>query len=462
MMSVGAGLLLTATGVAIDTAGAIKSKEKVQGLLDMSLLAAVSTTDMASNKGQNKQIDWSGITHNYMLSNGYPKLNPAPTVKQEGNFLTANLTNKYETEFGGMIGMKYMDLKVDSQVTLKGSQKVQIALVLDNTDSMNPNGKMTALREGATALVQAVEDGGSGSKIALVPFSKYVRVSTDFAGSPWLRLPAEYDTPRTWQQATHSGGTCHTEDRTYYIDGIEEVRPTEICNGQTTTYETKNKIVESRWEGCVGVRDQPLDSLDGDFTTRVPGLLNKIPHEVTGLNHDIEAWCPRQISPLTDNYSDLRSEIAELYGTNVTYIPIGLTWGQRVLSPIAPYDEANLTDDLRNIMVIMSDGDNTAEIRDTPETRADYEAPPYIYHASIDEEVPNANTMTANLCTQIKAEGTEIYTIAFQITDPTTKALLQSCASSGSNAYDAGNNAALVTAFENIAESLESEIRLTR
>lgn len=462
MTSVIMGVLLVGVGVAIDIAGALKSKQELQGMLDMGLLAAATNTENAKNYGQNKKIDWSSITHNYMISNGYSASNPAPIVNVNGNFLTANLAHQYETSFGGFLGVDQMNINIGSQVTLKGTSAVQIALVLDNTDSMNPNGKMTALKDGARALVNAVEDGGSQSKIALVPFAKYVRLNTSYAGSPWLETPQEYDTPRTWEQATHSGGTCHLEDQVFNVDGVEVTRETSVCTGQTTTYETMHMIVESRWEGCVGIRDQPLDTLDGNYTTRIPGLLNRIPKELTGLYIDVEAWCPYEIIPLTNDYNSLKNHIGELYGTNKTYLPMGLTWGQRVLSPVAPFDEATPSEDIKNIMVIMSDGDNTAEIRDTAETNAEYQAPPYIYEAKDDEDVPNANTMTARLCSQIKAQGTEIYTIAFQISDPETKTLLQNCASSTSHSYDAGSNASLVAAFETIAESLESEIRITK
>lgn len=462
MSSVVIAMLSLGMAVSVDTAGAFKAKQDMQGILDISLLAAVTTTEGARNQGQNNQIDWSGITHDYMLANGYPVTAPAPTVQVQGGFLTANLTTQYETSFGGLLGMNEMDVSVGSQVTLRGGSTVQVALVLDNTESMNPNGKMTALKEGATALVDAIEDGGSGSNIALVPFARYVRVDMDFEGSSWLDVPDYYEVERVWEQATHTGGTCTEETRTRMVDGMEVEYQHTACEGQTTTYETQSRMVEGEWDGCVGVRDQPLDTLDGNYSVQVPGLRRHDRKEVTGLNSDTNVYCPREITPLTDNYSELRSEIQELYGTDITYLPIGLTWGQRVLSPGIPYDQASTDDGIRNIMVIMSDGMNTAEIRDTAETRADYEAPPWIYHASDGEAVPYANTMTASLCEQIKSEGTEIYTIAFQIDDPATKALVTNCASSGSHAYDAGSNAALVTAFENIAESLESEIRLSR
>ena len=463
MAAFAVGLLMMGVGVAVDMSGAVSAKKDLQAMLDMGLLAAATDVPVTRNRGQENQIDYRGKTHSSMLSNGYGVSDPLPIVQVEGNYLTGTATYKYQTAFGGLIGRNYMDIRVGSQVSLKGTQNLQIALVLDNTDSMNPNGKMTALKQGAVALVDAIEASGSASNIALVPFAKYVRVDMDFAGVPWLDLPNEYEVERTWQQATHSGGVCTVEDRIYYVDGVEEIRPTNVCTGQTTTYETQSRMVEGVWDGCVGVRDTPNDAVDGNYSFGVPGLLHKDRFEVTGLNIDIPAYCPAEIVPLTADYDDLRDNIGNLFGTGTTYLPMGLMWGQRVLSPIVPYHEAASTDISKNVMVIMSDGKNTAEVRDTAQTRATHEAPPYIYEAkSVTEVVPLADALTASLCTEIKESGTEIYTIAFQIGDLPTQTILENCASSSAHAYTAENNGALVIAFENIADNLESVVRISR
>lgn len=466
ILALGVGVLALGVGVAVDTSGATKARQTLQASLDLALLAAAANASQGfmpeEQDGDNYDYDYAADVHEFMIANGYNPAMPAPTVKHENSFLIAQASEVYVPTFGKLLGLKEMNLNVVSEVTLRGSAKVQIALVLDNTNSMNSGGKMTALKSGARDLVNAVRDGGSQSEIAIIPFSKYVRIDTSHRGSPWLVVPTEYDTDRTWQQATHTGGTCELVDQEYNVDGIIEIRPTTVCKDQITTYETQHRVIESRWEGCVGVRNKPLDSLDGGFVTPVPALLNTIPTEVTGLHVDVKSWCPRTITPLTNDYTKLHAEINELYGTGVTYIPAGLTWGHRVLSPIVPFDESLSENPVRNIMVIMTDGKNTAEFRDTTETRQNYEAPPYIYRAEDDEAVPLADRLTTELCTQIKAQGTEIYTIAFQVTDAAARSIVQNCASSNKNAFVASDNTGLVRAFGHIASSLESVIRLSK
>ena len=79
---------------------------------------------------------------------------------------------------------------------------------------------MGALRQGAYDFIDAIEESDSGSKIAIVPFARYVDVGTDKRNEPWLEVPAEFDTDRTWEQATHTGGTCETVTESVYDDGF--------------------------------------------------------------------------------------------------------------------------------------------------------------------------------------------------------------------------------------------------
>jgi len=107
----------------------------------------------------------------------------------------------------------------------------------------------------------------------------------------------------------------------------------------------------------------------------------------------------------------------------------------------------------------MTDGSNTAHLSGT---KPDFEG---IYHWS-DSTNPdiartNADALTSELCSSIKQDGIRIITVAFEIEDTSTKNLLNGCASSSSDYYDASNPGKLKAAFKDIGGSL-SEIRLMR
>jgi len=72
-----------------------------------------------------------------------------------------------------------------------------------------------------------------------------------------------------------------------------------------------------------------------------------------------------------------------------------------------------------------------------------------------------ANSYTAELCNNIKAEYIEIFTVAFEITDVTVQALMRSCASDAANYFDATNSAALDSAFQTIAAAIR-DLRIAR
>ena len=468
--------LMIGVAAAIDIASMQKTKGELQNHLDTAALAAVA--EFSLNEGYlGNQLSESerdeilrDIVTKTLAQNGYDLRGAVPKINIVDNVLNVSADIPSKMQFGNILNVGSSKIGASSQVGLPGEvqEPLEIALVLDNTESMNFNGKMTALRQGARDFITAIEETNSESKIALVPFARYVDVGVDNRDAFWLNVPDEFDTPRIWDQATHTGGTCVMETRTRFNDGVEQEFEKDVCTGQTTTYEQMSTVIESRWIGCTGVRAGGLHLLDDSYNTeatRIQGLIHITPHEVLDGNWNEEAWCPDTVEPLTDNYDQLRLRIGDLYGTDRTYIPAGLIWGQRILSPKAPFTESRNTSSnpVRQVMILMSDGQNTAYLQDGD----NHESIPYVQDLNQQQQEdgvapPNTNEETATLCTSIKEEGIEIYTIAFQVEDAHTKNLLRKCASHPRNYINASSNQALISSFENISKSLEADIRLMR
>lgn len=187
------------------------------------------------------------------------------------------------------------------------------------------------------------------------------------------------------------------------------------------------------FKGCVGSRDYPYNTLDSDYATyKVPGLA--------------AATCPDPLIPLTSDKSDLVKLIDELDADGWTYIPAGLNAAWQLLTPTAPFTEGmsfEALDDAEGIktIILMTDGENTR-------------APDYPTHNSKSEVL--ANTLTSEICVNIKKQTITIYTIAFAINDPEIKAILEACATSSSYYFDAANSEDLIDAFAAIANSLRN------
>ena len=463
-------LLLTGLGVAVDYSNMSRAQSMLQSQVDAGVLAAASVefekTNQGIGEGSNAEERQARETaaKDVIEANGFSLtgIDPVLTLKESSVVLKAELD--YEPLFGGILGVKKIRLSADAESGIAEMGSVDIALVLDSTNSMRVNGKMDALKEGAVELVEAIEDSGSESKISLVPFSRYIRINESLKTASWFQMPVEFDTDVTWQQAIHTGGTCTTETRTRTIDGVEEEYQGNNCTGQTTTYEERTATVESRWEGCVGTRIPPYSERDDAYSHKVPGLLRQVPGEHFGSSGNVYADCPAEIVPLTTEYADLKSDINSMWTTDNTYLPAGLIWGQRVLSPGVPFDNAPDAgeSEKRKVMILMTDGENTTEIRQDAASEADWKAPPYIASVDSDEIATVANAVTVRMCQNVKDAGIEIYTIAFQVEDAATTTLLRNCASDASKALVAGSNAELVAEFKKVASDLKEDIRLMR
>jgi Flp pilus assembly protein TadG len=205
--------------------------------------------------------------------------------------------------------------------------------------------------------------------------------------------------------------------------------------------------------------------------------------------------CPTPILPLTSNEATVQANIAAMQhwsggGTNQAE---GLAWGWRVLSPTAPFTEGvaynAAHDNVRKVIVLMSDGENTNVGSDAVmgsdfsaynylgfwTTQASGNALTQLLFGVLHGVLPSAfrrnissqnsfvtyiNNREAQLCTNIKNSGIEIYTVIFRETDQTTENLMRNCATSAQHFYRADNAQELSEAFAAIGSGI-GQLRLT-
>ena len=197
------------------------------------------------------------------------------------------------------------------------------------------------------------------------------------------------------------------------------------------------KPVPAGWAGCVGSRPSPLDeSTDATGGTYPP---------LAGVA------CQAGIMPLTTNSFAITAGIDSMVAANSTYVPAGLLWGWNTLDSVAPFTEGLTKAQMKAVngrksLVLMTDGWNTA-------------SPNYPDHAGTDTALSDAKLAT--ICGQVKNDGIELFTVAFQVPSPSMKALLVDCASNPDHAFDAANGAALHDAFTKIGQMMAS-VRLTK
>jgi hypothetical protein len=205
--------------------------------------------------------------------------------------------------------------------------------------------------------------------------------------------------------------------------------PQNVC--RTDTHNTK-------WHGCAGSRNHPLNTQDGGYSTRIPGIM--------------DVTCGSPMLELTSSTTSAKSSILGLTPNGETYVPSGLIWGWRMLSARTPLEaRANSASDrTRKFLILMTDGLNT-------------KSPNYPQHEGSDGAL--SNQLMTEICQNIAADSDSqitIFSVAFDVTDVSTKNILRNCATmTNGQFFDAQNSTQFLAAFAEITAKL-SELRLTK
>jgi hypothetical protein len=181
--------------------------------------------------------------------------------------------------------------------------------------------------------------------------------------------------------------------------------------------------------------------------------------------------CPSPVVPLSADFSTVRAGIDAMnfWNGSGTNIAEGLAWGWRVLSPEAPYTQAAPFGERgqQKFLVLMTDGRNVSYGARNEFTRSDYGSYNFLANGLIDGATSqNAaerrlNDWTVQMCTEMKQQEIEIFTVVYNESDAAVLDMFRRCASSPSNFFMARNTAALENAFMNIGQQV-SRLRITR
>lgn len=436
LFALSAFALIGAVGLAIDTARSYGSKSHLQAAVDSAVLAT------ARRLAENPSID-ANQAFSLFLNSARPDWHDmvigSSSVVVDGSTVTAEVSATMPTLFMGVIGTDQVEIATRA-VAGFGVGEIELVLALDTTGSME-GAKIAALKTAARDLVDTLKRASRQPdkiKFGLVPFAEYVNVGEVNRFASWIDVPPDTSETREYCGDTYPNATasnCRMETGTCSNDGVSYSCSYQVCDWDLGTPVNQcSTYTDTRtWNGCVGSRNYPLNVKDEGYGSRVPGLQN--------------VSCPAApIMQLTNDHSAVLSAIDGMSASGSTYIPAGLAWAWRVLSPKEPFSQSNsgANPKLKRYVVLMTDGENTR-------------SPTYPEHHGSDITV--SNQLTSETCANIKADNIAIYTIAFQVTDPTIKGILEGCASSKSQFYDASDSAKLMSAFEDIGVQI-SALRL--
>jgi len=483
--------MLTLTAIDFHRASTVKNA--LQDALDSASLAAArsQSTDPA-------QIQAIGARVLAANMRSYPDTtvsNVTFTLQDDGT-VVGNASVSVDPLVAGMFLDGPLSVSAGSEV-VRANDKLEIALVLDNTGSMAGT-KISTLRTAAANLVDDLKEAAEHNsdpdaiKLALVPFSMTVRVGSQYSTASWL----------------DRNGLSSQHDDLFSTAGTK--RFTMLSN------------MNLSWAGCVESRIYPYDVQDTAPNTAMPDTLyqpyfapdepdapsisgwkddydidnNYLPDEISNGSSNWKKWFKHQGNPgkydtgglstsngkgpnrgctmapiarLTNNTSAIKTAIQGMVATGQTNIPMGLMWGWNVLAPNGPFGDGAAYDDdeVTKVVILMTDGDNVNQDYDNPNDST-YSGVSYVWSQRLGLDVGSSNSSRtaamdarlATLCTNMKAKGIVIYTVRVEVYGGSSS-LLQNCASEAENFYDVQNVADLGNAFEQIAGKI-SRLRISR
>ncbi|MDX3809495.1 MAG: pilus assembly protein [Bosea sp. (in: a-proteobacteria)] len=425
--------LIGVVGVAVDYSRASNARQALNAAIDSAALMAARDAQKLTDAQLTARI------------NAWLKANLPPEVQSE--FTAAAVTidrtartvkivanANVPTTVARVLGSETLPVSSTSQSTW-GTNKIELALVLDNTGSMAQKNKMTALKAAAKDLIKIMQDATTETdqiRISIVPFNTQVRIARTFQNEQWMR----YGESR--RVICNSRGTSCTLDD-YYRTPISDLDGL-VCSGSGNNKScTKQNITKTTWaktsEGCITDRDQNYDVKDGGSYTASEQQFPAF-------------WCSQstlaEALPLTSNWTTLNGKVDSMTPVGATNVTIGAVWGWATLTPGAPYTEAKPATEprLKKYMILLTDGDNTQNRWD----------------GNGSDPSPAIDARTKLACTNIKADGISLYTI--RVMDGNAS-MLRDCASKPEMYYEVTDASQLSPIFKAIAGEI-SAVRLTQ
>jgi Flp pilus assembly protein TadG len=488
------------TAVAIDYGRTELEWQRIQHAADSAALAASHRLGTADQ-------DESGmdVAQRFFKANtGGRDYEPQIVLDSDRGEVRVTAAGSVGTSLLNAVGVRNMAIRASSRV-VKGDGTVEVALVLDNSGSMagQPIADLISASKSMSGVVMSGADNSDRVSVAIVPFSGAVNVGAGYRDADWIDSSgasplngANFATnvPRlqmfdrvgvSWRGCVEarSGGLDMTDTTadaanpaTLFVPMFAPDEPDSDNNGGASysnnyipddggacTPQPVVCVTYDRRGRCTKSQKTPLPADEAQSRIcKYDGAV--VPVGTAGPNY----MCDSQaILPLSSSLGEIESALDAMIAKGSTNIAEGVMWGWRVLSPGAPFTEGRTYDTPKNdkIMVVMTDGANTYSAYSN-HNKSWYAAHGYgasgrlgtTYSSSA--YVSRMNQKTTAACSNAKAAGIKIYTIAFRLeSDPTTLALLQSCASDASMAFRAADGAALITVFEHIGGQI-SKLRV--
>ena len=404
-----------------------------------------------------------------------------------------------------------------ASTVVRSVNKLEVALVLDNTGSMNDSlgsggSKISALKTASKSLVSTLAAAAARSsdanavKISVVPFSMTVNVGSTYQSADWItgQQPPGYGSDifatsqdrftllqnlgLTWGGCVESRPDPYDTQDTAPVSGTgatmfvpffapDEPDANTVVSGSSwrgySYYSSQNNWLPDNGATSSSdwfTRQNVTSKYGSNYASSVLSAAK------TGTSYGPNAGC--SIASLlrltnlatTAGVNTVNAKLDQMVASGNTNIAMGLMWGWHTLSPNAPFADgaAYSTPKTQKIIVLLTDGDNTNDVYSNPNASI-YTGYGYIWQGRLRDSnnVPLTTSSSGSdrqaaidsreskTCTNAKNAGVIIYTIGVGVSS-NARAGLQACASSSDKYYDVTASAQLTAVFNTIAGSIQN------
>ena len=392
--AVSMSVVFLVAGMAIDVQRAMLLKVKLQQVADSAVLAAGAEADTDTVTIQ----DLTALANRFLAANPIPPGLATVTVgggdyDEDSRILELQIEGVVDTTLLKAVGVDTLTTTATARALKTTPGPMELAIALDATQSMT-----FALPGSSKTQMQAVQDQVSALIERLKEYSDAKMAIVPFY--MYSRVPVANDNAAWMKSSTR---------RSYQA-----------------------------WSGYVGVRSA------GYRETVANADVDKYPYIYP-------AGSVTEMVPLTSVATGSATLLSTLNSTSASgssFVPMGLIWAWNALTPEAPFTEAKTKSEMealggRKILMVITDGGNNV----VPQSDGTL---------SISGSTATSNTLQANICTNAKADGIEIYAVNYLDTSTTNQDLLRNCATDAAHYFNVTNATELENAFKNITSRMTS------
>ncbi len=314
--------------------------------------------------------------------------------------VTATASFSLPTSFMSIVGINHMDIATQSVVAIPENKNAEIAFVLDYSGSMGDvSGTEVKYIAMRKAATKLIDD------LTKTDADKLKFALVPFSHHVYTSLPGEY----VLGKAAGSTWTGCTQDRQYPYN-LSDATP----DGTAGSKWGQPNAPEHAYYGCAGYKDHNL-----------------------------------KLVPLTKDFASLKSQMSVMTPYAYTHVALGVEFGYHVLSPNAPYGEGvSYTDKkTQKYMIVLTDGEQTEPAFGPGGTRT----------------VAQGDSNLEALCSNAKASGITMMTVAFDLDDSSQRARLKGCASDEKQDFFVANSSdEMAQAFKSITAAISSQAFLSK